>query len=183
MRIRIFNMYLIVLFLEVSTGTLIDSSCQAQIYLNNKNVRVARHDKRNTSVKFVTKQDGINDAGLLYQKDIFEPMGYDDANLMHYEVLPQCEKAQHRLVQIPFNTSGSDKFDVLYYSPGTNAAKKAKNYKSRKVAYDPALLKDPLTGHIDYWQQFARFIRVKCLPTRYRFVTIDGKRYRELRNR
>ena len=154
----------------------------AQIYLNDNNVRVARHDKRRTSYKFPSTKDQLNKAGMLYQKNIYKPLGYHDRYLQHYEELPRCSRSQQKLIEVKHHTPGSEKFDVVYYSADEQRDRtQASQYGKGAIAYNPALLRDPKTNRTDYWQEFARFIRIHCLPTRFRFITVGKKRYMEFR--
>ena len=162
----------------------------AQDFLLDPTVKIARHDKRTTRNKFLRqsadsqakKLGPLDSWGMMFERSVTDNQALSDSKLIHYEKLPQCEKAEVRLIDVFNNTPGTDSTDVLYYDPDDPAQlKQALSYGQFKVPYKAALTPESNSGHPEYWQSFARFIQLECLPTRFRFSYVGSQRYIEYR--
>jgi hypothetical protein len=162
----------------------IATQASAQEYFDDPTVQVARHDKRKSNVKLPRGSDSapLEYWGLLFEQPWAERIDRHKTSLVHYEKLPNCEKSDVRLEQIYQYSTLTDVFDVVYYSeadPGQ--VRRAKKLNTPSVAYQAALVRDEETGLTDTLQTYARFLQIRCLPTRFRYVDIGSKRYREFR--
>lgn len=158
--------------------------CAAQELLTDERVRIARHDRRVS--RFVLRDDKestpIDHWGIVFRRSFWEEKAAREEQLLHYEELPNCSESKTSLEEVFQLTPGSDAFDVLYYSADDKEQrKKARGYFAYAVAYNSALIADPDTNIPDQIQEFARFIGIECLPTRFRFTFIGSRRYMEFR--
>jgi hypothetical protein len=96
--------------------------------------------------------------------------------------LPRCQKPDVRLIEVHFHSPGTDQLDVLYYEQGNeNDREKVARYKDRKIEYPVQITVDRTTLEVDDWQLFSRRLDLHCLPTRFRFVFVGSRRYKEYR--
>ncbi len=156
----------------------------AQDYLLDKNVKIHRHDKRTTPYRFPRgeKAPALDGWGMMFERSVWNPETPEEARLINYEKLPTCEKSDVALHEVVQYTKGTEKTDVLYYSKSDPLQRKrAAEYPALKIAYEPALMRDSSTNQAEYWQMFARFIQIDCLPTRFRFTYVGSQRYMEYR--
>lgn len=165
----------ILLFLASPASLLAQES-----YLNDPSIIIQRHDRRESRTIFESDGDDLDNWALVISNS--DTLGRH-GDVLQYEELPACAEAQVRLAEVHYNTPGTENDDILFYSSKDAAqAAHAARYKNRKAAYKAALIADSQTGVPDEDQVFARFIGVRCLPTRFRFVFIGSKRYAELRS-
>ena len=161
----------------------------AQEYLGSKSIPVATHQKRPSRNTFTAETSGQRSFktgttawGTLFSPNAEARKKLDTGRMISYLDLPACEESKVELKQVYKETSLAKAFDVVFYSGESSAQRaKAKKHGSRTVKYSPALIARKDSGEPDLWQQFARFVSIECLPTRYRFVTIGSKRYEEYR--
>lgn len=104
------------------------------------------------------------------------------ARLIGYHPLPRCEISEVQLQEIRHHTSGSEFYDVLYFNEtDEKQAANAADYRKKAVAYRAALIDEPKKGGPDQWQVLARMVQIPCLPARFHFAYIGGKRYVSIR--
>lgn len=156
----------------------------AQEYFDDPTIQVARHDRRKSNIRLPrgNRSAPLEYWGLLFEQPWAERINRQKTSLVHYEKLPDCTKSDVRLEQIYQYSTLTDVFDVVYYSDeNPTQVRKAKKLTTPVVAYQPALVRDENTGLTDTLQTYARFLQIRCLPTRFRYVDIGSKRYREFR--
>lgn len=157
----------------------------AQDYLLDPNIKVERHNKRTTRTEFPrnAKISPLDQWGLMFEQSVANSNIPEEANLIQFEALSRCEKPDVKLLDVHHHTPGTESDDVLYYSPDDAEQRaKAEKYSGFKVAYQPALMRNPQTGQPEYWQAFARFLQIECLPVRFRFTYVGSVRYMEFRS-
>lgn len=169
---------------HLSAICLCSTSAGAQDYLLDSNVRIERHNKRTTRTEFPreNQKQPLNQWGLMFERTVEGSQVPEEANLIQYEKLAACEKPEVRLLDIHHHTPGTEATDVVFYADDdSEQRKRAAQYSGFKVAYRPALMRDPKTGQPEYWQSFARFIQLECLPARFHFTYVGSVRYIEYR--
>jgi hypothetical protein len=176
---------LLLLLLASFPGGLCLDSLHAENYLEDYRITIQRHDKRNSSVRFkdaLVSKDSIL-WGLLFDSSIWQSPSAEEARVVDYEALPQCRESKVTLYELQTAAESFGKNqDIIYYNEkDRNQVSLAKNFPGIAVAYQAALIRDPQTNDLPLAQVFARFIRVQCLPTRFRFSEIGSKRYAEFR--
>ena len=163
---------------------LLGGTAHAQTFLTDETVTIARHDKRQSRVQFNRDADEADPDRFATvfspteakQRELTRP------DLLRYNELPACSTSEVQLYEVFEHTPITDYFDVVYFdSDDPKQVEKAKQYGTTAVPYNPALMVDPKTKAADFWQDFARFVQIPCLPTRFRFVNSAGKRYQEYR--
>ncbi len=153
-------------------------------YIANSEIKVARHDKRRTRFTFHRGESSQPRflAGLMFERYYWEERDDIEKRFISYEELDTCTKPEVRRDRVFQVTPGTDEFDVVYFNPNDERQlTSARKYKGRVIPYEPALLRDKKTDVADQWQVFARFIQVKCLPTRFHFTYVGQERYMEFR--
>ena len=105
-----------------------------------------------------------------------------ETRLVSVDPLPNCTKPQVRLEEVFDHSNDSDQFDMLYYNySDKEQSRRANEWPGNVTGYEPKLYLDEEHRQPDFWQNFARVIRISCLPTRFRFTYIGSRRYREFR--
>lgn len=147
--------------------------------LGQADPQIAYHARRRTS-QLLAGKDSQDVGGILFNSTAWQ--FEDDGRLVSYHELPDCRAETTQLVPVFQSTPGTDEFDVVYFNSKEAAElDQARRYRGRALPYLPALVRDPETGSPEHWQVFARFVQIRCLPTRFRFVTIGASRYIEYR--
>lgn len=155
----------------------------AQDYLLDGRVKIQRHDKRTSSHTFPREKDAapLDLWAMQFERSV-DAANSSQSRLLHYEALPPCEGSDVILHEVQHHTQGTEKTDVLYFNDQDTGQKaRAARYPGFSIAYQPALLELPNTHQAEYWQMFARFIQIECLPTRFRFTYIGSDRFMEYR--
>ena len=73
---------------------------------------------------------------------------------------------------------GTVVFDVVYYDKHRANPPQGSAFA---VPYEPVLRRDANGGAPDYWQRFARFVGISCLPTRFHMLREGGRSFLEYR--
>ena len=85
-------------------------------YLNNPTVRVARHDKRPSKVKFPTvaesEEEPLLSWSTLYERHSLEQQSQIEQLVESYEELPHCKKSEVQLTEVHHHTRITDMFNV-----------------------------------------------------------------------
>ncbi len=147
-------------------------------YLSPDNVRIERHDRRRTAQVIAKEESELQHLWGVYYGRRENRTGH----ILNYTELPLCRQSVLELKEVAAVERGSDMLDILYFQQNDKMQlEKARVYRGTAIAYSPALMEDQQTREIDVWQQLARFSGIDCLPTRFRFVRVGGKRYVEFR--
>ena len=165
-------------------GTAMAPAAQAQQYLNDPAVVVARHDTRPSREQLPrnTGERPLDAWGMLFQPSPTNIVKEDKSDLVSYEKLPNCAQSRVETHEVGAVSQLSKAMDIVYYSAeDAEQQVKAKSHKGLTVAYQPALVREPKTGIPNTLQAYARFSQVRCLPTRVRFLDVGSKHYSEIR--
>lgn len=105
-----------------------------------------------------------------------------DLWLISVDPLPNCTEAKIRLEEVFNHSEESDKFDMLFYNPySPEQNRRANEWPGNVTGYEPKLYMEKEERRPDFWQDFARLVKLSCLPTRFRFTYVGSRRYREFR--
>ena len=152
----------------------------AEDFLGDSNVTIQDHKIGPAKEKLLQGPTEEQEWSLLFFSDKPDPV---DPRIVSYETLPACERSEVKLQEIaPSESRAEDLFNVLYYSDDDpKQVRLAAGFPHFSIPYRAALLKDESDGHPDYWQSFARFITLYCLPTRYHITWRQNHRFIERR--
>ena len=167
----------------ISYFCLCSSTVVADELLQIRPNEVTRHEKRRSSYRFNNRNKAdSNLAGFLFSTKPWEKGLGKNASLVDQTQLPRCTRSEVKRRKVFHHSPGSEAFDVLYFSETNRRDKdRAVAYKSRAIAYQPEIHRDPETSEVDRWQVFARFVQIPCLPARFHFVYEGKQRFIEYR--
>ena len=102
--------------------------------------------------------------------------------MISVDPLPNCTEPKVRLEEVFDHSKESDQLDMLYYNPyQPEQNRRANEWPGNVTSYEPRLYMETETRRPDFWQDFARLVKLSCLPTRFRFTYVGSRRYREFR--
>lgn len=105
-----------------------------------------------------------------------------DLRLISVDPLPNCTEPKVRLEEVFDHSEESDRFDMLFYNPyQPEQLQRANEWPGNVTGYEPKLYLETEERRPDFWQDFARLVKLSCLPTRFRFTYVGSRRYREFR--
>lgn len=151
-----------------------------ELLFSDSPVPIAKHEVRPTQVRIYQSQD--SDVPMVTATQFGVDVSNRPTGAGSYDVLPLCtESAVHR-APLGESTPGSERVDVLYFSPDEpEQVKLAGKYPGLAVPFVDSAMVNPYYGGYNRLQCFARTIHITCLPTRFRYATIDGSYVSEYR--
>ena len=151
-----------------------------RVSLLDDEVPIALHQQRSTQVRLpqAEKLQGSFNAKLFSQEDS-DP---DEPAEFMLPVLPRCAEAVVRQRPVAYVPSLAGLEDVVFYD-GAEAEqiRQADKWGGNSAAYLQGEVYDLDQAEADPWLMFAEAAAIECLPTRIRYVSQDGKAYREYR--
>ena len=191
---RIF-LNLLPLFLVIS---IVSHASSSDISLENDDISVVIHEKRNGSEFFPSEEN--------YTKDFFN-FNNNNQNFGNYtkvnldsainsvifqlkkfiilEKIPNCRRSQTRETQVYANSLESTSIDFIFYNPKRfGEIEKARNKGDQAIEYraGESFGLSTESSSKDQSPIFAMMANIECLPTRIRFISQEnGKRYLEYR--
>lgn len=99
-----------------------------------------------------------------------------------YDVKPRCKTSQIREEPVFYDSEHLSAYDLLFYDYQQKSEQnRALSSRLTTVPYLPGDLKNPYREAHGIQQELGRFLDVRCLPTRVRYVYRQGKRIEEYR--
>ncbi len=96
-----------------------------------------------------------------------------------YDVLEPCQQSKVVRDRVYHHTMGSNAIDITYYdSEDKIQRERADRWPGVAVPYIPTAFINPFYVY-DRIQSFARTLKIRCTPTRFRFVNVGRDRFME----
>jgi len=96
--------------------------------------------------------------------------------------LNRCKTSNVYRKQVYQYSMATDYLDALYFSPDDRAQEeRAKEYRGNKVIYTQNATFDIMQGKDNPYPFIGLMLGVRCLPTRFHYVNVNGKRFMEYR--
>ena len=153
------------------------------IKLDGVSILTAKHEKRSSHNKFAAKKTAKNDTlgeELVFAYPVEKVEIPPGAGT--YDVKPACAESRVRQNPVLVDSPELNMFDIVYYDYHDNAqAKRVLDWKGSTEPYLEGDLTNPYRLEDTIQQPLARLLAIKCLPTRVRYIFVDGIRYEEYR--
>lgn len=151
-----------------------------EAFVADARLPIAKHEVRPSTVKILDGREATPEIlpSVLFPVDTANrPVGAGT-----YDVLPNCTESSVDREPLAEKSEGIENMDVLYFSPDDSAqVKRAATYPGLALPFIETAVVNPYYGGYNRLQCFARTVRLRCLPARFRYVTIEGQRVAEYR--